>query len=551
MWPGPALAAGAPGPGAAAKVACGAKVPGVEELLKPRALVVFGEVSGTVEGPRFFGEVICQALAQGLKVRVGLLIPQDEQADLDAFMSEAAIAAKDTALPRTAFWRVGSQLQGLGTEALFQLLLNLRELKRAGAPLSVFAFDARDKPAARMAAQARNVLAAVDERPEDLTLVLTHLLLARTVKSRPGDEDAPPMGWHLAQSKRPMTVLGGSHDGGTTWGCTELGECAVQPLQAHGEKARPFIRRWASPSKHGFDGVFHLGAVTASEPAFEVADRNKKLSEEARVKTRREKAEAAYKAKQYTDCARLYEEASHEYSSEQDQDAYGAACCHALAKDTRAAFDMLRRAASLGFDDWFHIQRDEDLAILRTHRLWRERLAAVRINLRLSWHAPGGDLALLDLLIDEHNDRYGEDEGVVIDWAQVKPRSDARRAQALQMLEARKPPNAVDHVVAANIFLLGDSVEDARKARELTAKAMTLDTKSQDAVTAAATAEDRELRAQGKPQRFGTQRHRVKGQWALYPVDPKTTDAERAKWKLPPLEELKQQAEEENTPAGG
>jgi hypothetical protein len=59
-----------------------------------------------------------------------------------------------------------------------------------------------------------------------------------------------------------------------------------------------------------------------------------------------------------------------------------------------------------------------------------------------------------------------------------------------------------------------------------------------------AAAYDRWLMYQGKPQKYGTQyvhdgvRHR------LWDVDPTTTDAERAAWKVPPLAEQLRKAEE-------
>lgn len=46
---------------------------------------------------------------------------------------------------------------------------------------------------------------------------------------------------------------------------------------------------------------------------------------------------------------------------------------------------------------------------------------------------------------------------------------------------------------------------------------------------------DRLRMLEGRPQKFGTQR-RADG--TLWPVDPATTDSERAKWSMPPLAEL-------------
>jgi hypothetical protein len=47
----------------------------------------------------------------------------------------------------------------------------------------------------------------------------------------------------------------------------------------------------------------------------------------------------------------------------------------------------------------------------------------------------------------------------------------------------------------------------------------------------------------GAPQKFGTQWRARDGGRELWPVDPVTTDSERAKWGLPPLAELRRRAE--------
>lgn len=61
-----------------------------------------------------------------------------------------------------------------------------------------------------------------------------------------------------------------------------------------------------------------------------------------------------------------------------------------------------------------------------------------------------------------------------------------------------------------------------------------------DALAVCAAAFDRMRVLRGQPQKFGTARAHDGGPW---PVDPATTDSERAKWGLPPLAELLQAAD--------
>lgn len=55
----------------------------------------------------------------------------------------------------------------------------------------------------------------------------------------------------------------------------------------------------------------------------------------------------------------------------------------------------------------------------------------------------------------------------------------------------------------------------------------------------AAAAYDRIRMLAGEPQKFGTQWTEREGRRELWPVDPATTDSERAKWGLPALAELR------------
>lgn len=58
---------------------------------------------------------------------------------------------------------------------------------------------------------------------------------------------------------------------------------------------------------------------------------------------------------------------------------------------------------------------------------------------------------------------------------------------------------------------------------------------------------DRLLMMQGKKQKFGTQyRKNSESKWELYPLNPRTTDKERAKYGVIPLKKIKERAIELN-----
>ncbi len=55
--------------------------------------------------------------------------------------------------------------------------------------------------------------------------------------------------------------------------------------------------------------------------------------------------------------------------------------------------------------------------------------------------------------------------------------------------------------------------------------------------------EDRALMMRNLPQRYGTQLHVVANRYGLYRVNPTVTDAERAEWFLPSLQQVRKNIE--------
>jgi len=84
-------------------------------------------------------------------------------------------------------------------------------------------------------------------------------------------------------------------------------------------------------------------------------------------------------------------------------------------------------------------------------------------------------------------------------------------------------------IAAATILASSCDVAAVRLAHELALGALG---SAAQARSLAARCHDRVRMLTGEPQKFGTQRG---PDGALWPVDPKTTDSERAKWDLPPL----------------
>ncbi len=128
-------------------------------------------------------------------------------------------------------------------------------------------------------------------------------------------------------------------------------------------------------------------------------------------------------------------------------------------------------------------------------------------------------------------------EGIVgageADWSAMAARDKGRRERVTELLATGAVETGADHFHAAMVLQHGDTLASYRQACELAATARRLG--DHRGAWLAAAALDRWLVTSGRPQRFGTQYQARDGQWILSPVDDSTTDAERARWNVPPL----------------
>lgn len=109
----------------------------------------------------------------------------------------------------------------------------------------------------------------------------------------------------------------------------------------------------------------------------------------------------------------------------------------------------------------------------------------------------------------------------------------AHRQEVLSLLQKGQIVALRDLVYAAFIFQHGDCPEHYLLANRLAQIAM--DSGYADARWIYAATLDRYLMSLGQPQKYGTQKTWIDGKFQLYPVDPATTDEERARDNVPLL----------------
>jgi hypothetical protein len=125
--------------------------------------------------------------------------------------------------------------------------------------------------------------------------------------------------------------------------------------------------------------------------------------------------------------------------------------------------------------------------------------------------------------------------------AELVPERDAdRRHRVAAAIDAGGLVEPADYYNAAMVFQHGVDLGDYWRAHELAVKAA--DRGYRQARWLAAAAYDRWLMSQGRPQKYGTRYRAAAGKWALWDVDPETTDEERSRWDVPPLADAKRRA---------
>ena len=202
-------------------VTCGAPTPGAEGLIHPGSIAVLGEVHGTAEAPAFTARLACEAAQRG-PVTIGLEIPRDEQARIDAYVASGGGDAR-AALLASDFWTREYQ-DGRSSEAMLALLESLRVLRTGGADVRVLAFDIPTRPVGsaegRDEAMAQAVLADRAAHPARSMVLLTGNLHARRQAGLPPVPEMVPMTSVLLAAVPDLVSFDMAAGPGTYWVCT-------------------------------------------------------------------------------------------------------------------------------------------------------------------------------------------------------------------------------------------------------------------------------------------------------------------------------------------
>lgn len=242
---------------AAGPTACD-DIPGTTQVLERPNLrfVILGEIHGTVEAPKVFGEVVCAA-SQERAVTVSLEFPVQMQADLDAYMSGPGDDEAKRSLLSNPFWSV-RLADGRSSQAMLNLLERLRRLRADGRDLQVRATRAGAGRGFRQDYTELLIAAEWVRAASDSRLVVA--LVGRAHAGKAPNERFRPAASFLPSDESLSFEMEAA--GGQFWGCRS--ECGVQPYSGS-EPGPAGIHLGAKEG--GFDGGFSAPTLTASPPA--------------------------------------------------------------------------------------------------------------------------------------------------------------------------------------------------------------------------------------------------------------------------------------------
>ncbi len=259
-------------PASALAVECGLPIIGLAPQVKRGGVLLLGELHGTREVPRFIAQGACQAAANGMPVTVGLELPVENQERVATFIRSAGTDDDWLKLMEAPFWRTPFP-DGRSSEAMANLLEQLRQLRAQGMDVDAFVFDSpklTGQP--HEDAMAAAVLSRVRQEPERFFLVVSGNVHPRTTQGIPWDANYRPMGLLLSRQLESVVALDVAYDSGSAWICavgdqSQKLECGVKPATGKDNGDRYFVHLFGKRNESGYHGIFYVGPVSASEPA--------------------------------------------------------------------------------------------------------------------------------------------------------------------------------------------------------------------------------------------------------------------------------------------
>lgn len=217
-----------------------------------KEIILIGEMHGTVETPRLFGNLVTVAAGEkNRRVAVGLELPTLLQGLIDEAVKNntSADSFRGQLLANPAWQKIND---GRSSEAMLDLICDAIKLAESQ-KISFFFFDTQIND--RNETMAQLIGQRVREQRYDVTFILTGNIHANKAPLHPRKKKTVPMGYFLQEQGFAVHSYDVRYSEGETWAC--MPECGVHHLEAYP----------AEKDEEGFDGLLFVGPIHASPVA--------------------------------------------------------------------------------------------------------------------------------------------------------------------------------------------------------------------------------------------------------------------------------------------
>lgn len=220
-------------------------------------IVLIGELHGTEETPRLFGNLVTVATGEKNKrIGVGLELPIQLQRLIDeAVKNNTTIDSFRQQLLADPVWQKIDD--GRSSQAMLDLICGTLKLAQSQ-KISVFFFDTSNIE--RDASMAQFIGQRVREQRYDMTFILTGNIHANKAPRHPLKMKVVPMGYRLEEQGFILHSYDVGYSEGDAWICTP--KCGVHHLPGWHTTADT-----GAKDQEGYDGILFVGSIHASPPA--------------------------------------------------------------------------------------------------------------------------------------------------------------------------------------------------------------------------------------------------------------------------------------------
>lgn len=227
-----------------------------------KEIILIGELHGTQETPRLFGNLVTVAAGEkNRRIGVGLELPIVLQRLIDdAVKNNTRVDSFREQLLANPAWQKLND--GRSSEAMLELICDMLKLAQSQ-KVSFFFFDTRfDTQNIERAdeSMAQFIGQRVREQRYDVTFILAGNIHANKASRHPMKKKVVPMGHWLEEQGFAVHSYDVGYSEGEAWACTP--ECGVHHLGSWRMRADS-----GAIDHEGYDGVLFVGPIHASPPA--------------------------------------------------------------------------------------------------------------------------------------------------------------------------------------------------------------------------------------------------------------------------------------------